>query len=628
MKGRGNQPGRGARGPVLGSRRVRSSMPEAADIRRSFERGRYAEVIARSVDTPVFDADGEPDVGYVVAALAAAGRLDDAAALLARVPADADARQRALARFFLAVARCRAGQFVAAQQLFLENVQALRARRRDAELRFYALQGLCCLRYFSGRMRAAERLSRAALQAAFAASSALGRMLATDIQGHACVQMGQVKRGLSLLKRAHDLATAFGFDAHRAAIELASTSYEARFGVQGLREMLVRLSAAESARVDDSYSLRLLLLDRALLSAFAGRADEARALLAAVDAQLIPEGDRRMQVRTLLTAALVAALRDGEQPARQLVAAAEARLHDAWDRALRVELLCTRAFCASAGERRALASALAEAARVTGIARASLFSHLLEPSRPVPESVSLRDFEDDRLGALLMAALHDNQLPRLLREHYYGLVPRALGLAPGRRVYLIEPGHLLVENHGNVSFERPGETSVRLLRVLADGRWWSKEALLAAVWGIASYRPDRHDSVVYMAVTRTRQALGACRDWLENEHGAYRLSAAECRSLPWRDEVHGFDVRSSLAVVSGTSDPTPPQPSAAPQDGSAALSFVREHGHATTGGLAKALRVSDMTALRELQKLVASGVLRRVGKGRATRYEINEDTGA
>jgi hypothetical protein len=272
-------------------------------------------------------------------------------------------------------------------------------------------------------------------------------------------------------------------------------------------------------------------------------------------------------------------------------------------------------------------SELARAARETGIARASLFAHLLEPSRPVPQCVGLRDFEDDRLGALLMAALHDNQLPRLLREHYYGLVPRALGLAPGRRVYLIEPGHVLIENHGNVSFERPGETSVRLLRVLADGRWWSKEALLAAVWGIASYRPDRHDSVVYMAVTRTRQALGACRDWLENEHGAYRLSAAECRILPWRDEVHGFDVRSSLAVSSGQSDAAPQLSDAAAEEDSAALGFVREHGHATTGRLAKALRVSEMTALRELQKLVASGVLRRVGKGRSTRYEMNVDRG-
>jgi hypothetical protein len=179
-------------------------------------------------------------------------------------------------------------------------------------------------------------------------------------------------------------------------------------------------------------------------------------------------------------------------------------------------------------------------------------------------------------------------------------------LAPGRRIYLIEPAHILVENQGNVSFERPGETCVKLLRALADGQWYSKEALLAAVWGIATYRPDRHDSVVYMAMTRARQALGACREWLESEHGAYRLSGTECRSLPWRDEIHGFDPRTALVAADGGSSMRPASVSArVDESATAALAFVQAHGHATTGRLAKALRVSEMTALRELQKLCA-----------------------
>lgn len=595
-----------------------------SEIERLFSRGRYADVIAQTIDSTEFDARREPNLGHIAAALAASGRLDEADALLSRIP-EHGLRERAIAQFFIAVAYCRAGNFERAQRLFVSNYRSWRLQRDDAELAFYALQGLSCVRYFSGRMRRAEWLARRAHQAAIAADCALGRVLATDIQGHAWVQMGEVKRGLALLRRAKQLADSLELDAHAAAIDFAQTTYEARFGTQGLRAALDRLELLSSDRVHDSYSARFVALDRALLLAFAGRSDEAFALLRGLESQVVPEGDRRMQVRTLISAAIVTTLREGPEPARKLVQSAETLLHDHWDQALGVEVACAKAWCVAPEERRSLAAVLERSARETGIARASVHAHLLEPTLKLPASVSVRDFEDDRLGALLLSVLHEHQLPRLLREQYLGLVPRALGLAPGRRVYSIEPAHILVENHGNVSFERPGETIVKLLRALADGRWWSKESLLAAVWGVATYRPDRHDPVVYMAVTRARQALGACRDWLENEHGAYRLTGAECRILPWRDEMHGFDPRTSLVAAHGGSLPpaAADQPLSAPSDGvTATLAFVQEHGHATTGRLAKALHVSEMTALRELQRLVATGVLRRVGRGRATRYEL------
>jgi uncharacterized membrane protein len=154
---------------------------------------------------------------------------------------------------------------------------------------------------------------------------------------------------------------------------------------------------------------------------------------------------------------------------------------------------------------------------------------------------------------------------------------------------------------------------------LSDNAWWSKEALLAEVWGISAYRPDRHDSVVYMAINRSRQALGPYRAWLENHQGAYRLQGAECRVLgvQW-SELQEPDARSS-APASG-------QPTQEPEGPVVAVSFIRKHGHATTGQLAKELQVSEMTALRELQRLVAAGVLKRIGRGRATRYELNEES--
>ena len=62
----------------------------------------------------------------------------------------------------------------------------------------------------------------------------------------------------------------------------------------------------------------------------------------------------------------------------------------------------------------------------------------------------------------------------------------------------------------------------------------------------------------YLAAQLAGAVLGvslSAREWLENEHGSYRLSGIECRVLPWRDEVHGFDARGALAAVSGVSQP-------------------------------------------------------------------------
>jgi tetratricopeptide (TPR) repeat protein len=593
-------------------------MPGASAIDRLFERGHFATVIAQSCDAASFDPEAQAHIGHVIAALACQGRADDAEALLARVSERAPLSEVVLARFFIGVSACRAGAFERAQQLFLENLRAARAQRTDPLNRFYAYQGLACLRYFSGRMDKAERMAQRALKAAFAADSALGRVYATDIQSHALVQMGHVKRGLVLLERAGALADAFGFDGTHAAITYARTIYEARFGLHGIQAGIEALQRLQDKHVDDSYSARLVSLDRAVLCAFAGRADEAQSLIRLVDGQVVPEGDRRMQVRVLLTAAIVVTLRLGAEAARGYVRAAEQLLDDNWDRSLRVELLCAKAWCVSAEERAALAQELDRLARETSIARAALHAHLLDATRPLPSSVAMRDLEDDRLGALLLAVLQDNRVPQLLSERCLGLLPRALGFAPGRRMYLIEPGHLLIENQGNVTLERPGDTSIRLLKALSDNAWWSKEALLSAVWGIHGYRPDRHDSVVYMAINRTRQALGPYRSWLENHQGAYRLQGAECQVLAvqW-SELQEPEARANAPISS---------PAAAePESPVVALTFIREHGHATTGQLAKALQVSEMTALRELQKLVAAGVLKRVGRGRATRYELNED---
>jgi predicted HTH transcriptional regulator len=53
-----------------------------------------------------------------------------------------------------------------------------------------------------------------------------------------------------------------------------------------------------------------------------------------------------------------------------------------------------------------------------------------------------------------------------------------------------------------------------------------------------------------------------------------------------------------------------------------AIEFVRENGRITNQDYRDLTGVSQKQAVRDLNKLVDDGLLQRVGKGRATRYEL------
>src|SRR5262249_26775518 len=99
----------------------------------------------------------------------------------------------------------------------------------DPICRFYVSQGLACFRYFRGLMRHAARHVRRALGHAIDARFQYGRLLASDLRGHALVQLGQVRAGLVLLERARDLARSLGLHGNAGAIECALATYRARF---------------------------------------------------------------------------------------------------------------------------------------------------------------------------------------------------------------------------------------------------------------------------------------------------------------------------------------------------------------------------------------------------------------
>ena len=595
------------------TKRPENPAATARSLAASFCAGHYAAIVRDYVDGPSFGQNPfesgraleRAEVPHVVGALAFVGRLEEARALFAsqlrlRVLSTHDADSIA-ARFFLGVAYCRAGRTDDAEREFRANLVA-ECRHGSPIARFYAVQGLACYRFFTGRLREAASHALTALEHAFSAGFAYGRLLATDLRGHALVQLGQVQAGLSLLQNARTLAESLDLPGNVAALDASRTIYRARFGVVPVDVAIVDLEETLARSPDDSYSRRTMQIELAIQRCIAGEGNAAWSLLEELTVGEIPDGgDARVRMRLLLACAHVTGLRHGLAAAEPYLAEARQIPGTEADVALTIDRLGLE-LLVTTDEREAerLLHELRALEARSRVRRSWL--HADEPSTAL---------EEDRLGALQFACRFGTpDVARgLLETKRLGLIPLALRLTPSRRLLLFGRT-LLLEDHGNVSVAGdPSEGTLRFLRTLGTGTK-TKEMLLAQVWGINHYRPEAHDAVVHTAVSRARALLGVRGHWIEAGDGGYRLSAGI--------ELLDVDRPQSEGPVDLAPAPAPVA-SAPTQDPVIAL---LGRGAISSREVARALGVSEMTALRRLRTLCDKGVARRDGLGKNTRYHL------
>jgi hypothetical protein len=595
--------------------------PSIAD---AFYAGLYADVLGRTIDGATFDVR-EDETAFVVGALAFEGRMEEARAVLAswrrRGGAGTSERLRALvaSRFFLGVAYGRAGRSDDAEREFRANLRDAGADA-DPVSRFYVAQGLACFRYFQGRMARAARHVRRSLRHAIDARFQYGRLLATDLRGHALVQIGHVHAGLVLLEQARDLGRALGLHGNAGAIECALGVYRARFGAVSLGRAVEELDAlTRTTSAEDSYSRRTVETELAQQLALAGRGDEAWARLEALSASPVADGDARAHVRFLLACAFVARIRYGLPSARTYAGEARAALGAGYDRALEADVLCAEISVADPPERGALACRLAEVFAATGVSRAQVYAAAFGDTGEAASAVRVSGFEEDRASARLLGALRAGRagLDRLLCEGHLGLLPLASGVAPDAAILEVSPERFALAERGNVRIlaDVPAGAA-RLLHAIAAGEgddraFRGKDQLVAEVWGLPRYRPDRHDALVHTAVSRLRALLGTAGHWIESRNGAYRLAAHVA-----------FRGQDGAAAEAPPASAPPAAAAEGDQDARerALLAHFAEGRSCSTAEIAALLEVSEMTAFRTLRALLDRGLVVRTGKGRSTRY--------
>lgn len=604
-------------------RRTRSSTEVGASQHaRDFFAGRYALVASETFDAT--SAIPEEDVAFAIGSLTFLGRVGDAQSCFDawRERGGDDARTLAAARFFLGVAYARAGDFDRSRSRLVDGARA-RLRASDAWGRAFVFQGLAVHRYFTGRYRAAARHALRALRAGHVAGLAYAQMLSTDLRGHALVQLGQLHAGTALLQQAKSYAERVGFELNAHAIACSIAIYNAKFKLSA--GVLSELEALLHERSHDSYSERMLRTELAIHYALRGRSTDAARELERADADALRVDARRAKVASLLARLHLTRFRAGARACADILDDVAA-MTERGDVAFRAELLAMQSQIArSLGDDERTARAIDGLRQFVGRAEHHVAASALRLVAGGHRDPAGFFAEDEISPVIALAAAHDpREVSRLLALGVLGPIPEMLGLVPGRRVlFLARENSVLVEDHGDLwARPSPPRWLAPLLRTLAGGGA-SKEAIVGELWGIRRYHPDRHDSLVRTTIHRLRAFLEPRGEWVVVTANGYsidadvhfvgrpplneRLEEPHYLEAPFADEI---------------TEPTSAVATRAPVTVDDRVAARVAAGVVTGPEIARALGISESTALRALRRLVKGKRLLRRGAARATRYAI------
>jgi tetratricopeptide (TPR) repeat protein len=594
------------------------------EISELLGRGAYAEIVARTVDAK--DARIEPrDLAWVIGALMFVGRLDDATLLYAGSERRLTHEAHVASRFFLSVGNTRVSRYGEARRLVAENLLALRSRAMTPRARFFAWQGAAFFRYFGCRFGLAARNARRAWDAAFLGSYHYGQMLAAELMGYALVRSGEVSLGLRRLEDSVQIGGRLGNAQIREVFAISSAALRAQHGIDGDAGLLALETLAATLDPQNDYSLASLHIELARQYAIRGRLGAAEGFLDRAARFIFASRHRRQKATLHHRYAYLRFLAGHFSESLALLEKAQAEVDPAVDLSIELEILGLRLAVLEARDGAAPDDLVRRVEQLTlrsgtGIGRRILARRRGEHPSGAHGDDPVGDVKD--LAAKGAAADADDVL-RIVRSGLLTFLRETTTLRPGENAVYFDlvPGTLLVVDNGSVDYDDTGvsHTLKILAKLLSRGRA-SKKDLVEQIWGY-DYHPLRHDQLLYSVTARLRRLLGARAEWLVAEDGGYAFVPG------LRITVHEHVERAGGAAAPAPVRSTPREPVAVLDDAlnrrqlliMAAL--VRE-SFIDVATCVKRFEVSRVTALRDLQELCGRGLVRRVGRARATAYCI------
>lgn len=599
------------------TRESKAASRRAADVATLFYRGEHQELLAETLDRVPPIAVSPADAPYLIGALTFLGRQEEADVLFERYEARFSREGECMARFFLGISLCRHSHYDRAQAHLARNLRLARGQK-SGSLSFYAFQGVAFYRYFGGRYANALKAGRRAFQAAVTVDYLYGKFLAVDLMGHALLQTGEVSSGLQRLRESIRYSKLLGEGQVDHGVRISLACYQAAFGISPKTDIETLQNLSRKLSPQDTYSQASLLLEIGRQLALRGQHRASQETLNQACRLIYSSGNRRQGV--LLNLRYAENLyRVGEyHQALSLIRSTTRELDPRVDKALQLqisgmELKLKRALGLSP-QNDPLEDAVKRLTQYTGMGIAQRMSRRVQGG-----TTYLRALGEDPLGDLLDVSQSETSgnLSDILASGYLSLLNLRLPIEPGESslYFDIEPDGLLIVDRGDLEYVPRGVSQVLkgIAHALERGEC-SKERLIETVWGY-KYDRLRHDPLIYQAVSRLRQLLGDRGRWLEATEQGYRLARGV--------RVRFYRPLSAERPEFTPAEATLPEDELIAQLNHRQLTILRKFRNKEFFDVqtCKVLfKVSQITATRDLSGLHKLALIKRVGKGRATRY--------
>ena len=609
-----------------------------------FERGAFKDILSLTVDQGLA-VSGSAGLEYIIGALAFLGRIDDALNLYKSRIEDLVQLSEVMAvcRFALGIGLVRVSRYDEGLTYLKDALVASRLAPKNSKERFFGLQGLAFYRVFQCRYQGALLFSRLAWSAAFAANFRYGQTLSADIRGHSYLRCGQVSVGMGSLEEAARLAKAVGNGALLENITSSMAWYRSCYGLDGAASVEDLRLVLRKMNPQDNFSLAAAQVELARQLAMRGRLSEAETYLNAASKVVLVAGHRRQKAGLLHRLAWNRYLMGDFAEAIKFLNDADAELDSRFDyhhllanTGLRLKIKKTIREGLIAGT--PLKDELSDVCEVrtrqvrdltaktgSGIGRNILWRDEGEGIPSIPGDDPLGDLCNLIRKKEVDGAASYARIAKVIQSGLLGFLNDLLPTIPGGRTLVLDliPGELFIFDCGNVA--RSSESISGLIKTLilqlATGPKTKKE-LVSLIWGY-SYHPLRHDPMLYALVNRLRKALGEQTDFLIADGGGYQWCEGIRLHVYEHEEVDSFRKRKFLKdegkqteVALGEYHET----QGLNHRQLLILSELKSRSFMSTADCINLFGVSRITATRDLSDLVSASLVKRVGKGRATRY--------
>lgn len=447
-------------------------------LHKDFLSGHYQNTIASFFEDDKSSIT-RADLPSLVGSLSFTGRIFEAEKIFLQNNREIDLEERSACLFFLGLGHTRKSKYSKARLTFKENQKTLNINSTSLQ-KFYVYQGIAFYLFFIGKLELALKWTNKSFENAVASKNLYARSLATDLQGHIKLRLGEINLGLSSLKVAAELSRRLGNKSVSEAMEIAELQYRAQYGYSRDATFEELLKKFSNITTEDSYSRAVVGLELSRQLTLRGQYARCEEILDTIATDIFSNENRRQEILLNLRFAENFYQMGRTSQAWNYLRSARRCLDFEADKSFEIQILGFEAKLKEIGTTDVTAKLLA---------RTKTFNSVINQNILKRQSLlEVESFNHEDLFHEFLISLESSSDPirKILSSGYYSLLYKYIAIPRGLECLYIdmERSSVIIFSDKKIDIPAGGLTSLDLkllLNIVSESK--SKEELCKIVWG-------------------------------------------------------------------------------------------------------------------------------------------------